>query len=359
MARVYNFSAGPAVLPEEVLKEAQTQLLDYEGSGMSVMEMSHRGKVYSKIHQEAKDNIIKLLNIPDNYSVLFMTGGASAQFSLIPMNLMAEGQSADYINAGAWGKKAIQCAKKIGNVNVLADTSKDIPTTMPNIDELTFTEGAAYVHVTSNETISGTQMKAFPETDAPLIADMSSDILSRPLDVSKFGMIYAGSQKNLAPAGVTLVIIRNDLAERVADSVPDLFTYKEFISGDSLSNTAPTFPIYMLMLTTRWLLSKGGLEGIQEINERKAGKLYDAIDASDFYKATAVKEFRSPMNVTFRLPTEELEAQFISEAAKVGLDSLKGHRSVGGVRASIYNAFPEAGVDALVAFMKEFEAANK
>ena len=230
---------------------------------------------------------------------------------------------------------------------------------MPANDELSFTEGAAYVHVTSNETISGAQIKDFPETDAPLIADMSSDILSRPLDVSKFGLIYAGSQKNLAPAGVTLVIIRNDLAERVADSVPDLFTYKEFIKGDSLSNTAPTFPIYMLMLTTRWLLAQGGLEGIQEINDRKSGKLYDAIDASDFYKGTALKEYRSTMNVTFRLPTEELEATFIAEAAKVGLETLKGHRSVGGIRASIYNAFPEAGVDKLVEFMKKFEAANK
>lgn len=359
MARVYNFSAGPAVLPEEVLKEAQAQLLDYEGCGMSVMEMSHRGKVYSAIHQEAIDNIKKLLNLPENYSVLFMTGGASTQFSLIPMNLMAEGQTADYVNSGAWAKKAIQCAQKLGKVNVLADTSKDIPTRVPAIADLKFTEGAAYVHVTSNETISGAQMKEFPETDAPLIADMSSDIFSRPIDVSKFGLIYAGSQKNLAPAGVTLVIIRNDLAERVSDSVPDLFQYKTFIEGDSLSNTAPTFPIYMLMLTTRWLLSKGGLEGIQEINERKAGKLYDAIDASDFYKGTAVKEFRSTMNVTFRLPTEELEAKFVAEAAKAGLETLKGHRSVGGIRASIYNAFPEAGVDVLIAFMKEFEAANK
>ena len=358
MARVYNFSAGPAILPEEVLKEAQEQLLDYEGSGMSVMEMSHRGKVYSAIHQEAKDNIKKLLNIPDNYSVLFMTGGATTQFSLIPMNLLAEGQTADYVNSGAWATKAIKAAQKLGKVNVLADTAKDIPTKMPTNDELTFTEGAAYVHVTSNETISGAQIKEFPETEAPLIADMSSDILSRPLDVSKFGLIYAGSQKNLAPAGVTLVIIRNDLAERVSDALPDLFKYKTFIDGDSLSNTAPTFPIYMLMLTTRWLLAQGGLEGIQEVNERKSGKLYATIDASDFYKGTALKEFRSTMNVTFRLPTEELEAKFIAEAAKVGLETLKGHRSVGGIRASIYNAFPEAGVDKLIEFMKEFEAAN-
>ncbi|MFC1467421.1 3-phosphoserine/phosphohydroxythreonine transaminase [Verrucomicrobiota bacterium] len=238
MARVYNFSAGPAILPEEVLKEAQEQLLDYEGSGMSIMEMSHRGKIYSAVHDEAIANIKQLLNIPDNYSVLFMTGGASSQFSLIPMNLMAEGQTADYLNMGAWATKAIKAGQKLGNVNVLADTSKEIPTTMPNINELTFTEGAAYVHVTSNETISGTQMKEFPETDAPLIADMSSDILSRPLDVSKFGMIYAGAQKNLGPAGVTLVIIRNDLAERAPEALPDLFKYKTFIDANSLSNTA-------------------------------------------------------------------------------------------------------------------------
>ncbi len=358
MARVYNFSAGPAVLPEEVLKEAQKQLLDYEGSGMSIMEMSHRGKVYSAVHEEAIANLKTLLNIPDNYSVLFMTGGASTQFSLIPMNLLGEGQTADYVNSGSWASKAIKDAKKIGNVNVLADTSKAIPTTMPTNDELKFTEGAAYVHVTSNETIAGTQIKVFPETDAPLIADMSSDFLSRPLDVSKFGMIYAGAQKNLGPAGVTLVIIRNDLADRVADSLPELFKYKTFIADNSLTNTAPTFPIYMIMLVTRWLLAKGGLEGMQEINNRKAAKLYDAIDSTDFYKATAVKEFRSPMNVTFRLGSEELEAKFIKEAAAAGLDGLKGHRSVGGVRASIYNAFPEAGVDALIDFMKAFEAAN-
>lgn len=358
MARVYNFSAGPAVLPEEVLKEAQEQMLDYEGSGMSVMEMSHRGKVYSAIHEEAIANIKQLLNLPDNYSVLFMTGGASTQFSLIPMNLLGEGQTADYVNMGSWATKAVKAAQKLGNVNVLADTSKEIPTTMPKNEDLKFTEGAAYVHMTSNETIAGTQVKEFPETEAPLIVDMSSDILSRPLDITKFGLIYAGAQKNLGPAGVTLVIIRNDLAERAPEGLPDLFKYKTFIEGNSLSNTAPTYPIYMLMLVTRWLLKNGGLEGIQEMNERKAAKLYDAIDASEFYTGTAAKEFRSPMNVTFRLPSEELEAKFVAEAAKVGLETLKGHRSVGGIRASIYNAFPEAGVDKLVEFMKEFEAAN-
>jgi phosphoserine aminotransferase len=358
MVRAYNFSAGPAVLPEEVLKQAQAELLDYNGTGMSIMEMSHRGKDYSAVHQEAKDNLTKLLNIPDNYSILFMTGGASTQFSLIPMNLLGEGQSADYINAGAWGTKAVKAAKKLGNINVIADVSREIPTRMPANEELTFTDGAAYVHITSNETISGAQVKEFPKTQAPLIADMSSDILSRPLEVSQFGMIYAGAQKNLAPAGVTLVIIRNDLAEKSPEALPDLFQYRHVMENDSLSNTAPTFPIYMIMLVTRWLLARGGLEGIRKMNEAKAGRLYAALDASGFYRGTAVPEYRSPMNVTFRLPTEELEAQFVKEAAAKGMTSLKGHRSVGGIRASIYNAFPQAGVDALIGFMKEFEARN-
>ena len=357
--RAYNFSAGPAILPEEVLKEAAAELLDYNGTGMSIMEMSHRGKDYSAVHQETKDNIARLLNLPDNYSVLFMTGGATTQFSLIPMNLLGEGQTADYITSGSWSTKAIKAAKKIGTVNELANTAKDIPTRMPENDELQFTEGAAYVHLCSNETISGTQVKEFPQTAAPLIADMSSDILSRPLDISQFGMIYAGAQKNLGPAGVTLVIIRDDLVEMSPESLPDLFQYKHVRDNDSLSNTAPTFPIYMLCLVTRWLLKKGGLEGIQKQNEEKAARLYTAIDASDFYTGTAVGKWRSPMNVTFRLPTEELEAAFVAEAAKQGMTSLKGHRSVGGIRASIYNAFPAEGVDALISFMAAFEAQHR
>ena len=358
MARAYNFSAGPAILPEEVLKQAQAELLDLNGTGMSVMEMSHRGKDYSAVHEEAKENIKKLLNIPEGYSVLFMTGGASTQFSLIPMNLLGEGQTADYITAGTWSTKAIKAAKKLGNVTEIANTAKEIPTCVPKNEDLQFTAGAAYVHICSNETISGAQVKEFPQTEVPLIADMSSDILSRPLDVSQFDMIYAGAQKNLAPAGVTLVIIRDELAAKSPESLPDLFRYQHILENNSLSNTAPTFPIYMIMRVTRWLLEKGGLEGIQKRNDEKAGKLYAAIDASDFYKGTAVPEFRSPMNVTFRLPSEEFEAQFVKEATALRMTSLKGHRSVGGIRASIYNAFPPAGVDALVAFMKEFEAAN-
>jgi len=355
--RAFNFSAGPAILPEEVLKEAAAELVDYQGTGMSIMEMSHRGKEYSAIHDECIANIKELLNIPEGYSVLFMTGGASTQFPLIPMNLLGEGETADYTNSGAWAIKAIKEAQALGNVNIAADCGKEIPTRVPSIEELQLTDGAAYLHITSNETISGAQWKEFPEHDC-LIADMSSDILSRPLDVSKFGLIYAGAQKNLGPAGITLVIIKDELAEKCPDTVPTIMRYKTHIANNSLYNTVPTFPVYMLCLVTRWLKAKGGLEGIQKINEAKAAKLYDLFDSSDFYKGTAVKEFRSNMNVTWRLPTEELEAQFIKEAAEKNLKTLKGHRSVGGIRASIYNAFPEEGVDALIAFMKDFEAKN-
>ncbi len=355
--RAYNFSAGPAILPEEVLKQAQAELVDYQGTGMSIMEMSHRGKEYSAVHDECIANIKELLNIPEGYSVLFLTGGASTQFAMIPMNLLGSGQTADYTNSGAWAAKAIKEAKMLGNVNIAADCGKDIPTRVPTVDELQLTDGAAYLHITSNETISGAQWKEFPEHDC-LIADMSSDILSKPIDVSKFGLIYAGSQKNLAPAGITLVIIKDELAERCPETVPTIMRYKTHIENNSLYNTVPTFPVYMLCLVTRWLKANGGLEGMQKINEEKAGKLYDTIDASDFYTGTAVKEFRSDMNVTWRLPTEELEAQFIAEAAKQNLKTLKGHRSVGGIRASIYNAFPTEGVDALISFMKEFEAKN-
>ena len=355
--RAYNFSAGPAILPEEVLKEAAAELVDYQGTGMSIMEMSHRGKEYSAVHDECIANIKELLNIPEGYSVLFMTGGASSQFALIPMNLLGEGETADYTNSGAWAKKAIAEAQALGNVNIAADCGKEIPTRVPTVDELELTDGAAYLHITSNETISGAQWKEFPEHDC-LIADMSSDILSRPLDVSKFGLIYAGAQKNLGPAGITLVIIKDELAEKCPETVPTIMRYKTHIENNSLYNTVPTFPVYMLCLVTRWLKAKGGLEGIQKINEAKAAKLYELFDSSDFYKGTAVKEFRSDMNITWRLPTEELEARFIKEAAENNLKTLKGHRSVGGIRASIYNAFPEEGVDALIDFMKEFEAKN-
>jgi phosphoserine aminotransferase len=358
MSRIFNFSAGPATLPVEVLKEAQEQLLDYNGSGMSIMESSHRAAEYAAVHEEVKANIAKLAGLNDDYSILFLGGGASTQFALVPMNLCADGQAMDYTSTGAWASKAIKEAKLRGPVNVVADTSKDSPACMPDPSTVKATDGAAYLHVTSNETIAGTQWKAFPDADVPLVADMSSDMFSRPFDISKFGCIYAGAQKNLGPAGVTLVIVRKDLAERVSDKVPMILRYKSHIEKDSLLNTPPCFPVYILMLVTRWILKNGGLQGIAAMNEAKASKLYAAIDASSFYNGTAAVNSRSLMNVTFRLPTEELEAKFVKEAKANSMSGLKGHRSVGGIRASIYNAFPEAGVDALIDFMKEFERTN-
>jgi phosphoserine aminotransferase len=357
MSTVYNFSAGPATLPKEVIAEAQSELLDYKGSGMSIMESSHRGKEYSAIHEEAVANTHELLNIGDDYAVLFMQGGASTQFPLIPMNLLGEGQTADYTNSGTWANKAIKEAKLLGNVNIAADCGKEIPTRVPTIEELNLTPGAAYLHITSNETISGAQWKEFPKTEAPLVADMSSDMLSRPFDTNQFGLIYAGAQKNLGPAGMALVIIRKDLADRVPENTPTMFKYKTHIDNNSLFNTCPTFTIYIYMLVTRWI-KKMGLNALYKQNVDKAAKLYAAIDGTDFYKGTAVTECRSDMNVTWRLPGEELEAKFIVEAAQQNLKGLKGHRSVGGIRASIYNAFPVEGVDALTDFMQDFERAN-
>lgn len=358
MARVYNFNPGPAVLPLEVLQEAQAELLDYKGSGMSILEASHRGKEYMAIHQEAMDNLRKLLGIPDEYVILFLQGGASGQFAMVPLNLLGEGQSADYINSGAWASKAIKEAKLVGKVNVIADTAKDIPTRLPAPGSLKFTPGAAYLHLTSNETIAGTQWKSFPKPGVPIVADMSSDMLSRPFDIRPFGLIYAGAQKNLGPAGVTLVIVRKDLAERVSEKVPVIFRYKTHIEENSLYNTPPCFAVYILALVTRWVLRLGGLEAMARLNADKAAKIYSLLDASSFYKGTAVKECRSDMNLTFRLPSEALEETFIKEASAQKLKGLKGHRSVGGIRASIYNAFPADGVDALVSFMKEFERKN-
>ncbi len=358
MSRVYNFSAGPAVLPLEVLEQAQAELVDYKGCGMSIMEVSHRGKEYDAVHQEAISNLTKLMNLPDDYAVLLLQGGASAQFAMVPMNLLGEGQVADYANSGAWGSKAIKEAKIIGKVNIAADTSKALPTRVPLPSELKLTPGAAYVHITSNETISGAQCKEFPKTEAPLVADMSSDILSRPFDMSQFGLVYAGAQKNLGPSGVTLVVIRKDLAERASEKIPIFFRYKTHLEENSLYNTPPCISIYILMLVTRWLLKKGGLEAMARQNREKAGRLYAQIDATGFYRGTAEGGHRSDMNVTYRLPSEQLEEAFIKEASAQGFKGLKGHRSVGGVRASIYNAFPPEGVDALIAFMKEFEKRN-
>lgn len=359
MSRIFNFSAGPAILPEDVLREAQADLVDYKGSGMSIMEMSHRGKEYDAVHQEALANLRTLLKLPDSHAVLLLQGGASGQFGMIPMNLLAPGQTADYVNAGAWGKKAIEDAKTVGQVNIAAKTAGEKPSRFPKNSELKLTPGAAYLHITSNETIEGIQMKEWPVCDAPIVCDMSSDILSRPIASEKFGLIYAGAQKNLGPSGVVVVAIRKDLAARAPANLPAMFRYTSHLENDSLYNTPPCFSIYILALTTRWMLQHGGVEAMQAVNDRKAGKLYAAIDGSGgYYRGTAAVEYRSPMNVTFRLPTEELEDAFVKKAAKAGMSGLKGHRAVGGIRASIYNAFPEAGVDALIAFMKDFQTAN-
>lgn len=357
MKRVFNFGAGPAVLPLEVLQEAQAEMCDFKGTGMSLLEHSHRGKAYSAVHDEAIANLKTLMKLSDDYSVIFVQGGASVQFAMVPMNLLGAGQTADYLDSGAWASKAIKEAKLIGNVHVAADCGKEIPTRVPREGEIKLTPNAAYVHLTSNETISGAQWKKFPRTEAPLVADMSSDFLSRPFDASQFGLIYAGAQKNIAPAGMAVVVIRKDLAERVSAKVPTMFRYKTFLEENSLYNTPPCFTIYICMLVTRWIM-KMGLENLYKRNVEKAAKLYKAIDSSKFYKGTAVPEFRSDMNVTFRLPSEQLEEQFMKEAEKRDLKGLKGHRSVGGLRASIYNAFPVEGVDALVSFMAEFEKKN-
>jgi phosphoserine aminotransferase len=324
---------------------------------MSIMEHSHRGKEYDAVHHEALDNCRKLFNLNEDYAVLLLQGGASGQFAMVPLNLLGPGQIADYVNSGTWAGKALKEARAIGSVNVAADTGKEIPCRMPRNDELKLTKGAAYVHITSNETIAGTQWKTFPVTEAPLVADMSSDILSRPFDIKQFGLIYAGAQKNLGPAGMALVILRRDLAERVPPKVPIFFQYKTHLEENSLYNTPPSFSVYLLMLVTRWI-QKVGLETLYRRNVEKAAKIYRTIDASRFYSGTAVKECRSDMNVTFRLPSEELEEKFVKEASKQDMKGLKGHRSVGGIRASIYNAFPLEGVDALVEFMRDFERQN-
>ncbi len=356
MSRCFNFNAGPAALPLEVIQEAQAELVDFKGSGMSIMEHSHRGKEYDAVHSEAMANFKKLLNLGDNYEVLFIAGGASMQFAMVPMNLLGPGKTADYIHSGAWAGKAVAEAKLIGNVNVAANTGKDIPTHMPAPADLKLTAGAAYVHLTSNETIAGSQWKTFPKTDAPLVADMSSDILSRPFDSSRFALIYAGAQKNLGPSGLALVAIRKDLAELAPEKLPSMLKFKTYVAEKSLYNTPPCFGIYIMMLVSRWIL-KQGLETLYRRNAEKAGKIYAAIDAG-FYKGTAVREYRSDMNITFRLPTEALEEQFVKDASKLGMKGLKGHRSVGGIRASVYNAFPMEGVDALVSFMRDFAKKN-
>jgi phosphoserine aminotransferase len=357
--RIYNFSAGPAVLPVEVLEEAQRDLVALPGVGMSVMEISHRSKPFDEIIQTAESNLRTLGNVPGDYKVLFLQGGASLQFSAVPMNLLTPGASADYIITGDWSKKALKEAKKVGATKVAASTEAGGFTRIPRQNELDLTPGAAYVHMTSNNTIFGTEFKYVPDTGSvPLVNDASSNIFSRPIDVSKFGLIYAGAQKNLGPSGVTLVIVREDLLERSADALPSMLNYKTMADNASLYNTPPVFGIYILGLVLKWLIKEGGLGAMAAVNDRKAKTLYDELDRTEYWRPHAEADSRSVMNVTFRLPSEDLEKKFVKEATAAGFDGLKGHRSVGGLRASIYNAFPEAGVDALVQFMREFEKKN-
>jgi len=357
--RVFNFSAGPAVLPLGVLEEAQRDLLSLPGVGMSILEVSHRSKPFEDILAGCEADLRRLGGIPANYHVLFLQGGASLQFSMVPMNLLTPGSSADYIVTGAWSQKAVKEAKRVGGVQIAATTENENFTRVPLQSELKLDPRAAYVHYTTNNTIFGTEFQYLPDTGSvPLVADASSDIFSRPLDVSKYALIYAGAQKNLAPAGVTLVIIREDMLQRTPASLPTMLQYGVHAENKSMYNTPPVFAIYIMRLVAAWLLKQGGLAEMDRRNARKADKLYAAIDRTGFYRGHATKDSRSRMNVTFRLPSEELEKRFAKEATAAGLDGLKGHRSVGGMRASIYNAFPEEGIDALVRFMAEFERKN-
>jgi phosphoserine aminotransferase len=357
--RIFNFSAGPAVLPVPVLEEAQRDMLSLPGVGMSVMEISHRSKTFDEIIGGAEAGLRELLNVPDNYRILFLQGGASLQFSMVPMNFLPADASADYVLTGSWGKKALKEAKKVGAVNVAATMADGGFTRVPSREEMSLNPHAAYVHITSNETIEGVQWKREPNVgDVPMVADMSSDILSRAIDVSKYGLIYAGAQKNMGPSGVTVVILRDDLLQRIPENLATMLDYRVHVENKSLYNTPNTWGIYILNLVCKWLREKGGLAGMERENDEKARLVYDAIDATDFYRGHADIDCRSTMNVTFRLPAEELEKKFVAEATAQGLDGLKGHRSVGGIRASIYNAFPRAGVEALVSFMKDFERRN-
>jgi len=356
MARVFNFSAGPAALPSEVLEQARDELLEWHGSGMSVMEMSHRGKAFISIAEQAEADLRELLAVPDNYKVLFLQGGATGQFSAVPLNLLRDNGRADYLNTGAWSKKAIAEAKRYATVNVAGSSEAENFMSVPMQQELQLDPTAAYVHYTPNETIAGVEFPYVPETgDVPLVADMSSTILSRPIDVSRFGVIYAGAQKNIGPAGLTVVIVREDLVGRALPQTPALLDYKTQADNGSMYNTPPTYGWYFAGLVFQWLKRLGGLQGMAEINQRKAGRLYAAIDGSDLYSNPVNPACRSWMNVPFVLADATLDARFLEEAKAAGLETLKGHRSVGGMRASIYNAMPEAGITALIEFMSDFE----
>lgn len=358
--RVFNLNAGPAILPEEVIKEAQEQLFTLPGAGMSILEMSHRSKKFDEILLSAKNGIKSLLDISDDYEILFLQGGASLQFSMVPLNLMPPKNKADYIVTGSWSKKAVKEAKRVGTVNIAASTESENFKRIPKLEEIKFDPDSAYVHFTSNNTIYGTQWHAEPQVgNLPLVCDASSDILFKKIDVSKYALIYAGAQKNIGPSGVVLVILRKDLLERSSDSLHTMLNYKTHVENNSLYNTPNTFGIYMIDLVAKHLVKKGGLDAMYKTNLEKAKLLYDCIDSSDgYYKGHAEKDSRSLMNVTFRLPSEELEKKFIDEVTKAGFVGLKGHRSVGGLRASIYNAFPLLGIQELVKFMIEFKAKN-
>ena len=359
MSEIYNFSAGPAVLPRAVMEQAQAELLDYQGTGMSVMEMSHRSKEYISIATQAEADLRSLLEIPDDYHVLFLQGGATSQFAMVPHNLLRGKTSADYINTGAWSKKAIAEARRYCDVNVAASAEETNYSTIPERQEWQLDPDAAYLHYTPNETIGGVEFHWIPETgDVPLVADMSSTILSRPLDVACYGVIYAGAQKNIGPAGLTVVIVRKDLVGEPLDFTPTMFNYQAHADNGSMLNTPPTFAWYLAGLVFKWIAAQGGLVAMAEINQRKAQRLYGAIEASPFYASPVDVACRSWMNVPFTLADDSLDGEFLAQAQSAGLLNLKGHRSVGGMRASIYNAMPEEGVGALIDFMNEFERSH-
>lgn len=360
MSRVYNFSAGPAVLPEEVLKEAAEEMMDYKGCGMSVMEMSHRSKMFETIINEAEADLRELMNIPDNYKVLFMQGGASQQFAMVPMNLF-KNKVGDYIITGQWAKKAYQEAKLYGTANAVASSADQTFSYIPDVSDLPISDDADYVYICENNTIYGTKYKTLPDTKGKtLVADLSSCFLSEPVDVEKYGLIFAGAQKNVGPAGVVIAIVREDLiTEDVLPGTPTMLRYKTHADAASLYNTPPAYGIYICGKVFKWLKAKGGLGAMKEYNEKKAAVLYDFLDQSQMFKGTVVKKDRSLMNVPFVTGNDELDALFVKESKAAGLENLKGHRSVGGMRASIYNAMPMAGVEALTAFMKDFEAKHQ
>ncbi len=356
--RVYNFSPGPATLPVEVLEQASKDIVNYQGTGMGLIELSHRSREFMAVADTTEKLLRELMEIPDNYKVLFLQGGASSQFFMIPMNLLGKGKKASYLNTGTWSKKAIKEARLFGEIEVAFSSEEQTFNRVPTPDEYSISPDSEYLYFVSNNTIYGTQFPTFPVTGKVLISDMSSDILSRKIDVSQFGIIFAGAQKNMGPSGVTIVIIRDDLLERTPENTPTMLSYKTHADKGSMFNTPPCFSIYAVGEVLKWLKKQGGVEAMEAVNREKAGLLYDCIDSTDYYRGHAEKASRSLMNISFNLPNADLETQFIAEAAAIGLNGLKGHRSIGGCRASIYNAFPREGVVQLVAFMKEFEAAN-